>query len=131
MLYWNFDQYLFVDPCNAQRGGGVFGRASLADDETNPLEWFLSFGIGGRGLFRNRQADTYGAGWYLAGTSSEIGPLLRAVFGPIGDGQGVELFYNAEVTPAFHLTFDLQVVDPARKRIDTALLLGLRANLSF
>jgi porin len=130
-LYWNCDQYLYVDPCNQARGWGVFGRAGIGDDETNPLEWFLSAGIGGSGLFRGRERDTFGAGWYYAGTSNEIGPIIQIVFGPTGDGQGVEVFYNAEVTPWLHLTPDVQVIMPAREDVDTALVLGIRARIEF
>ena len=35
------------------------------------------------------------------------------------------------VTPWFHVTPDLQVLDPARQNVATALLLGVRARLSF
>jgi porin len=38
-LYWNFDQYLVVDSRDSSKGWGVFGRAAIADDDTNPLEW--------------------------------------------------------------------------------------------
>jgi carbohydrate-selective porin OprB len=52
-------------------------------------------------------------------------------FGPIGNGQGVELYYNYELTPAIRLTPDLQVVVPALKSVDPSLILGLRAQLIF
>ncbi len=129
--YWNFDQYVTTYSDNPTLGWGVFGRYGVADDETNPLAWFLSFGIGGNSPFACRQADTFGIGYYYAATSDEIGPLLQAAVGPIGDGQGVELFYNYQVTPWFHLTTDLQVLDPAREAVDTALVLGLRGKLDF
>lgn len=126
-LYWNFDQYLFVDPCDASRGWGVFGRAGIADDDANPLAYFLSFGIGGHNPMRGREADTFGIGWYLAASSDEIGPLLSVLTGPISDGQGIELYYNYEVTPWLHVTPDIQVLIPAREQVDTAFVVGLRA----
>ena len=43
----------------------------------------------------------------------------------------MELFYNAALTPWFHFTPDLQVVDPANRHNGTALLVGLRGRLSF
>jgi porin len=43
--------------------------------------------------------------------------------------QGVELYYNAEITPWFHLTGDMQVVDDAIEANDTAIILGLRGNI--
>jgi len=130
-LYTNFDHYLVVDECNPARGWGLFGRGGIADDDTNPLHWFLSFGVGGNAMVSSRPNDTFGIGWYYTGTSDEIGPLLTALLGPIGDGQGVELFYNFAVTDCFNVTPDLQVILPAREQFDTALLVGLRANLAF
>jgi porin len=129
--YWNCDQYLFVDPCQPGRGWGVFGRAGVADNETNPIDTFLSCGVGGTGMFRQRPADSFGVGWYLSKTSDEIGPLLPLALGPIGDGQAIELFYNIAVTPWFHVTPDLQVILPARENVETAVALGLRAKSDF
>ncbi|MFM7290378.1 MAG: carbohydrate porin [Planctomycetia bacterium] len=45
-LYWNFDQFLFVDPADSTRGFGPFGRAGIADASTSPIDAFLSFGPG-------------------------------------------------------------------------------------
>ncbi len=125
-LFWNFDQYLVVDSVQPAHGWGTFGRAGIADDNTNPLAWFLSFGIGGNSPIGSRPADTFGVGWYYAFTSSQISPILTAALGPIGNGQGVELFYNYQVTPAIRLTPDLQVIVPAAQNIDPALVIGLR-----
>ena len=130
-LYWNFDQYLYVDPCDSSRGWGVFGRAGIADADTNPLQWFLSFGVGGDSMITGREADSFGLGWYYAGTSEEIAPFVQAALGGLGDGQGVEMYYNIAVTKNLTITPDAQVIIPARDNVDTALLLGVRANLSF
>ncbi len=129
--YWNFDQYVSLYSDSPTAGWGVFGRAGIADDQANPLGYFLSAGLGGNSPFACREADRWGVGYYYAGTSDEIGPLIQAALGPIGDGQGVELFYNYQVTPWFHLTPDLQVIDPAREAVDTALVLGLRGKIDF
>jgi porin len=130
-LYWNFDQYLYVDPCDPKRGWGVFGRAGIAEDEVVPLLYFLSAGVGGNSTIRGREADTFGVGYYYAGISEEIGPIATTLLGPLGDGQGVELFYNIEVTPWFHLTPDLQVLMPFREEVDTAVVVGLRGKIDF
>ena len=47
------------------------------------------------------------------------------------DLQGVELYYNAAVTTWFHLTGNLQVVQPAASGNDTAVVLGLRGKINF
>ena len=130
-VYYNFDQYLEVFDEAKRQGWGIFGRAGVADRDTNPIEWFLSFGVGGNCPLAGRENDRFGAGWFIAGTSSAIDPLLSQFLGPIGNGQGVECFYNYEVTPWFHLTPDLQVVFPARQQINDSLLLGLRGKVDF
>lgn len=130
-LYWNFDQYLFVDPCNPRRGWGLFGRAGIADENANPLSWFLSFGVGGNSPITGRESDTFGAGWFVAGSSNEVGPILETVLGPIDDGHGVELFYNWQATPWLNVTPDMQVIVPARENVDTALAVGVRAVMTL
>lgn len=130
-LYSNFDQYLVHYDEEGKTGWGVFGRAAIADEQANPIAYFLSAGIGGNSPIHGRQADTFGAGYYYSGTSSDVGPFLEAALGPIGDSQAVELFYNAQVTPWLHVTPDFQVVMPARQTVDTALVAGVRANVAF
>jgi porin len=84
-LYWNFDQYLFVDPADETRGWGPFGRAGIADPNTSP----------------------------------------------IGNGQGIECFYNYELTRAVRITPDLQYVVPSLRSAEPALIAGARALVSF
>ncbi len=125
-LYWNFDQQLVANRCDRSKGWGIFGRAAIADEETNPLEWFLSAGVGGTSPIRGRQSDTFGIGWYYAATSNQLPGLLLDDY-----GQGVEAFYNYQLTPWIHVTPDLQVIDPSRRGVDTSLLLGLRIKMTL
>jgi porin len=125
-LRWNFDQYLFVDSCDPTRGWGVFGRAGISDGNPNPIKWIVSFGVGGYSPLRGREADRFGIGWYYGGASPELGPFFTP-----DDGTGVELFYNITVTSRFQLTPDLQVINGGVPNSDTAVIFGLRGNLSF
>ena len=74
-LYWSTWQYLFVeDPGDApidlangvpdREGIGVFARFGVADQDTNPVEWSASFGVGGRGIIPSRDDDVFGVGYY-------------------------------------------------------------------
>lgn len=131
-LYWNFDQFLHVDPCTEKRGWGLFGRAAIADEATNPIGWFLSFGVGGNNPCRGHEADTFGAGWLISGTSDEVAPFIESVFfDTLDDGQAVELFYNWQATPWLNVTPDLQVLMPARGDVDTAVVVGVRAVMTL
>lgn len=99
------DQYLVADRCDPGKGWADFARAGIADKETNPLAYFLSAGVGGTSPIAHRDNDSFGIGYYYSGSSDQIGPLLSVALGsPIGDGQGVELFYNAAVTPMLTIT---------------------------
>lgn len=130
-LTYNFDQYLVTDPLNSDRGWGIFGRAGIADPETNPIQNFFSLGVGGNSPLRDRDADTFGLGWYYSGTSNDLAPVLSSAIGGLGDGQGGEMFYNVAVNKRLYITGDSQVIIPARSNVDTALVCGLRANLVF
>jgi porin len=130
-LYGNFDQYLVTYDEQQSRGWGVFGRAGLADEQANPVAWFVSGGIGGNSPIHRREADTFGAGWFYAGTSSELSPALATAIGPVGDAQAVELFYNVQVAPWMQVTPDFQVIMPATSTVDPSLVTGVRANVSF
>ena len=56
---------------------------------------------------------------------------LAPVLLPLGDEQGVELYYNVAVTPWFHVTPDVQFIDPFRERVDESVLLGVRGKIEF
>lgn len=130
-LYWNFDQFLFVDPADDTRGWGPFSRAGIADPNTSPIDAFLSFGFGGAVPGRARRTDTFGVGWYWASASPEIGTAITSQFGPVGDGQGIECFYNYALTPAVRITPDLQYVVPTLRLAEPAVIAGVRALVSF
>lgn len=127
--YWNTDQALWVDSKNPARHWGYFARAGIADDATNPINYLLSVGLGGASPLRT--GDTFGIGYYYSGTSDKIGPLLPALLGPIGDGQGVEIFYRSQLTECISITPDFQWLSQARQQLDDAYLLGLRMNIAF
>jgi porin len=86
----------------------------------------------GSGLIRGRQADTMGVGYFYAGLSSDFKQLVGTLT-PVDlqDVQGVELYYNAAITPWFNLTADLQVVENQNAADDTALIFGLRAKIKL
>jgi porin len=128
-FYYNFDQYLFTEAGDPTQGWGVFGRFGWSNGEANLFEQFYSVGVGGKGTLPSRDHDTWGAGYYLANFSDNI----RDVLG-VHSEQGVELFYNIEITPWLRVTPDLQViVNPGGgfQDRDVAIVYGLRTQMSF
>jgi porin len=127
-LCWNADQFLWQDPCDESRGWGLFGRAGISDGNPNPVEWFLSFGLGGNSWLPGREDDRFGIGWYYLGISDELGPVLSTL---LDDGQGVELYYDIAISERCRLSLDLQVVEPTSVGVDTALVPGIRSHVEF
>jgi porin len=131
-LYCGFDQYVDRFSENPDRGWGLFGRASISDGNPNPIRYFLSTGLGGYSPLGQTRGDTFGIGWFFVGASDQFGPVPMALFGP-RDGQGVEWFYNVQVTPWLNVTPDVQWIRPGLGAIatDNAFVYGIRANATF
>jgi porin len=128
---YGFDQFLFVDDEDPTRGWGIFGNISLADQATNPIDWFLNLGAGGASPLPGRTADSFGVGYYYLATSNVLRQTLQPV-APIGSNeQGFELYYNAAITPWFILTADMQTIEPAQFGARSAFLFGIRARIDF
>jgi porin len=137
--YWSAWQYVFTRqterrPINLlngqpdQEGIGLFARFGVADEDTNPAKWAASGGVGGRGMIPSRGNDTFGIGYYY----NRIQTLrISSPLGVENSAQGLECFYNIALTPACHVTLDVQVVESVSKNVDTATILGLRGTLEF
>ena len=90
---------------------------------------FCSVGLSGTGSIPQRDHDTWGIGYYLANLNDGINPA----FG-LSSEQGVEAYYNIEITPWLHITPDLQIItNPGAGFGDrgVAIVYGLRTRISF
>lgn len=131
VMWWSGAQYLYQDPSDPMKGWGLFGRAGASQGETNPIEHFFNFGIGGQSPLPGRENDQFGIGWFYNRFSNELGPIAVGLLDLRSSSSGVEIYYNYAVTPHFLLTPDLQVIEPGTNRANTAFLLGLRAQIIF
>jgi porin len=138
-IYWSGWQYLLIrDPTDKpintgdgmadHEGIGVFARLGFADQDTNPVKWSGSIGIGDRGLIPTRKNDQYGVGYYY--TRYQDNDFTNAV-GIGHSAQGLEAYYNLAITPAAHLSFDVQYLEPALPKAEPAIVLGMRLHLEF
>jgi porin len=125
-VYYNFDQFLYTTTADGSQGIGIFGRIAFGDRNTNILEQFYSFGIGGRGMLPGRDRDRFGIGFYYANLSNDLPNTLLS-----GDEIGLEIFYNIAATNWLYVTPDIQVIEPVGKRATTAFLTGLRMQMRF
>ncbi len=130
-FWYDFDQYLFVEPEDPNQGWGVFGRFGWSPGEINPVESFYSLGVGGKGVIPTRDHDRFGLGYYMLNLSDDLPSEMSA-----NAEQGVELFYNIEITPWLHITPDLQVIihpggDTGPGSREPAIVYGLRMQMNF
>jgi len=125
-----FDQALWVDHTDQTRSWGVFGSLGISDGKPNPIRWSGIFGLGGTSPISGRRFDTFGIAYYYLGFSDDFKDVARVIT-PVRDERGLELFYNAGVTPWLHITPDLQVITPILGGAKTSLVLGLRMKIDF
>jgi len=135
----DFWQYLWVEggagqPVDATNGRqdlqgvGIFSRVQFGDPDTNPLEYSISVGVNAKGLIPGRDNDTMGIAY--AYNKLQEGRLLKAI-GFANQSSVLEAFYNFELTPAVHLTFDGQLVNSPLPNIETATILGTSMQIRF
>jgi porin len=141
-FHYNFDQYVY-EPKKGQ-GIGIFGRFGASDGNPNPVHYFYSIGVGGKGVISGRPLDQFGIGYYYMDVNSPkfTGPLATREV-PLQSGQGFEAYYNFAITPWMKLTPDIQVVraaqkdkvvsiiPPIKQSIDAATVVGLRLQMVF
>jgi porin len=126
-IYGNFDQYIFAAKDQPGQGVGVFGRIAVTDGQANPMKYFYSLGVGGKGVLPSRDHDRFGIGWYhIEFTDENVVEFLG-----FDNEWGVEAYYEIAVTPWFHLTPDIQFLDGSRNSADDAVVIGLRGHFSF
>jgi porin len=129
-LMYIYEQTLWADCANKKRNLGLLSQWSLTDQETSPLHWSGNVGLQGTGMNRCRPEDAVGVGYFHTAVSHDLENLLSPVIN-LHDVDGVEIYYNAALAKCFHLTFDFQVIEPADKSNDTAIVAGLRGVIAL
>ncbi|MHC9541326.1 MAG: carbohydrate porin [Vulcanimicrobiota bacterium] len=123
-----FDQYLVQSKKNPREGIGLFGQIGFSDGNPNKLDWEALVGIGGTGMIPGRSRDQYGIGLYHYSVSDVLKDALPR--DRIRDEQGLEIFYNAELTPWLSVGPDLQIIEPSLKN-EQAVFYGFRTVIKF
>ena len=136
-VYYNFDQFIVETEKGSGKGFGFFGRFAASDGDPNPMKYFVSAGLAGKGMVASRPDDQFGLGFYYINISNPTLSALQHAHDFLrGAENGVELYYNYAITPWAMLTPDIQFVRPALRRsttdgssVDTATVMGLRLQL--
>lgn len=129
-VFYMFDQTIRNVCCDEKRSWGLFGNAGISDGNPNPIRWMANIGLGGAAPIASRPYDSFGVGYFYNGTATQLKNLAPRLLA-LQDEQGIETFYTVGLSPWCQITADLQVIDPIRSRVDTAVVFGLRAKLDF
>jgi porin len=129
-LTYYLEQKLWVDRADPKRNVGLFSGWGVSDGNPNPIRWSGFVSLQGQGFSDSRPLDSLGASFFYTSLSSEF-RQLASVLVDVEDVYGGEIYYNAALTPWFHLTADLQVINPAEEANDTAVVVGVRVKIDL
>jgi len=143
-LLINFDQYLWTREetkeaiAAAHRigmppiGFGIYFRAGWAPADRNVIDQFYSAGIGGYGMIPGRDRDQWGVGWAGTHISNDLRDDVALANIDLNNFENAfEAFYNFAVTPATHVTANVQVINSVNPAVDTAVVIGTRFQFDF
>ena len=128
---FQFSHLLHVDPANPRKGWGVHLKGAVSDGNPNYVQSSIIAGIGGTGMFRRRELDSFGVGYFYYNLSDELEKAISSGDEQYRDEQGAEVYYSFAVTPWFFVTGDLEYIAPPRNSVENAFIAGLRANIRF
>ncbi len=83
------------------------------------------------GLLFDRENDRAGVGAFYEKLSTDFKRSLMRIGNDLKDPWGVEIYYNYEVTPWFHVTADVQYIQNQVDGDDPGLIVGLRGVIDF
>lgn len=124
------EQRLWQDPCNEKRYTRMQAYAGTSSRVDSPFAFTTSVSVEAFGPMDERPADRMGAAWFYSNLNSPFQNAFSAIT-PLGNIQGGEVYYNAQITPWFNLTLDVQVIEPAIRANDTTVVLGLRGSVAL
>ncbi|QEG33504.1 carbohydrate porin [Bythopirellula goksoeyrii] len=129
-LLYIAEQTLWFDDYDKNRNVTLLSQNGYSDETTSPFQWSTNVAIQSKGLNRRRPNDAIGIGGFYTGISNDLQNLVSSVV-DVQDVYGAELYYNMEIAKCFHLTGDLQFVEPGNASNDTAVVVGMRATLAL
>lgn len=128
-VYYN--QILWQTPDDDKRNVRLFTGWAVSDGDASFGKWSGFASLEQTGLLFDRERDRAGFGGFYNDLSNDFENRLSTLSIDVGDMWGMELYYNAEITPWFHLTGDVQFVQDASDDDNPAVILGLRAVIDF
>ena len=109
-------------------GWGIFGRLTLADDETNPWKTSVALGMGARGVVSGRPNDAFGFGYFY---NKETVNTIEGALEKTPNGKGIEGYYNLAIVPSVMLSLNLQYIKSILPLVDNTFMVSTRLQVVF
>jgi porin len=128
-----YDQIFWQTDATGKRNVRFVASFGMADKGPSFARWQYSGQTVATGLFDSRPTDSIGIGYHFVGVNQKVKNLSRdfELIPDLGDYSGFELFYSYNITPAVHLTGDIQLTDNIAQDIDRAVIPGVRLVMEF
>ena len=128
-----YDQVVWQADASGNRNVRFVAAGALADQSPGFSRWQYTGQVVATGLFDSRPKDKFGIGGYYVGATDHVKELSQSsiLVPDLGDYSGLEIFYSAALTPAIHLTGDIQITDSLEVDHDTAIIPGVRLSMEF
>jgi porin len=128
---FKFQQYLSVDPRTAGGGWGIFGQIGIGDGNPHLLDANYVLGVGGTSPIAGRAQDRWGLAYYYNDWSSALVAALNANGLYIDNENGIEAFYEAQISPNARVGINAIALDPATPGASDYVQVGLRLRVNF
>ena len=107
-----FEQNLYQNQTDPTKGFGPFGLVTLSDGNPTPIKWSMLIGLAGYNPLFSRENDRLGIGFFHFGLSQQLISGLAGIGDLRHSEEGIEAFYNIEITKWNYLSLDIQFIDP-------------------
>lgn len=129
-IRYAIQQFLWQDPSNPKRGWGLFGHVGVSTGAPGILDWSVTGGFAGAVPLASRPNDRFGIGYFRYSLADKVVKGLAPVI-PLGDEQGGEIYYTAQIAKPLRLTASGQLIDPGFANAPTAAYVNLRLKAAF
>ena len=126
-----YQQVLWNGPENKKKNIRFLSGWGVSDGDPSFGKFNCMATLEATGLLFDRENDRAGLGAFFNKLSDDFKKTLKRAGEDLRDPWGFELYYNAEVTPWFHVTADLQVIQNQNDSDDPGVILGLRGVIEF
>ena len=126
-----YRQVLWVKPTNEKQNLRFVTSWSVSDGDPSLGKLAGLASVEAMGLLFNREKDRAGFGGFYSQLGNDLKNRMEEIGTDLRDSWGVELYYNAEITPLLHVTPNIQLVQNQLDDDDMAVILGVRTVMDF